>query len=165
MYKLLVKHGQTMALGLGVLVIAIFLITVSTGLSNAGYDMSTDLNELTDAEKADINFFNPTLYITIFLAAACGILAFVVFGVGNILKFPKESMKFVGGFVGLLAVFGVVYAMANTDVSGKLASLVQREDITDGTLKFISGGITVTLVLCAAAAVIMVVSEVRNALK
>ncbi len=165
MYNFLVKRGQTLALGLGVLIIVIFLITVSSGLSSAGYDMSTDLNALDDADKADISFFNPTLILTIALAAACFVLAFVVFWVLNIVKFPKESMKFIAGFVVLLIIFGITYATANTDVTGKLAELVSRESLTDGTIQFITGGITVTLLLCGLAALIMVASEIRNAFK
>ncbi len=159
------KHGQLFALLIGLLAIVVFLITVSSGLSGGGYDMSTDLNALTDGEKSGIGFFNPILMLTIALVVIAAILAFIVFGIINILKFPKSSMKFILGVVGLIVLFVIFYSMASTGADGKLTEIVQKFTISDGTLKMISGGIMTTLLLVVGAVLLIVVSEVRNVFK
>jgi len=165
MYNLLLKHGQSMALGLGVLMIVIFLVTVSSGLSSAGYSMSTDLNGLEDEAKNAISFFNPIIALTIGLAVLAAVLAFVVFFITGMLKFPKESMKFIGGFVVLLIIFGIAYATSSEETTGRLTMLTEKFQVSGGTLKFINGGILVTILLCLSAAAMIVLSEVRNAFK
>lgn len=154
-----------MALGLGVLMVIIFMVTVSSGLSSSGYDMSTDLNGLDDASKNAIGFFNPIIALTIVLIVVAAVLAFVIFFVAGILKFPKESMKFIAGFVVLLIIFGIAYATSSEETSGRLTGIVEKFQVSGGTLKFINGGILVTILLCFAAAAMIVVSEVRNAFK
>ncbi len=164
MYKLLTKYGQTGALLVGVAVTAIFLITVMTGLSNAGYDMSTDLNDLDAEAKAAIGFFNPGLALTIALAVIAVVLAFVVFGIWDLIKYPKSAIKFLIGFVVLLVIFFGLYASANPEVVGFEEKMMEN-DITDGISKFISAGIWTTIGLLTIAFLAMVLSEIRNAFK
>ena len=165
MYNLLTKHGQTFALGLGLLVIIVYLITVFTGISSSGYEMSTDLNALDAEEKAAIGFFNPSIILTIVLIVVAAILAFVVFGALNIIKFPTESIKFVIGFVALLIVFLICYFTSSTDAVGRLNELISKRHLSDNVVKFISGGILTTLLLTVGAMALIVYSEVRNAFK
>ena len=61
MYNKLVKYGDAIAVGLGVLCILIFVIGIVAGFSSAGYDMNTDLTSM--ADKSNINFFNSGLYL------------------------------------------------------------------------------------------------------
>jgi len=165
MYKFLTKNGQGLALGLGLFVVAVFLITTFSGLSSAGYDMSTDLNKLTSEQKADISFFNPGLYLTLFLAGLALFLAFVVFLVTDLLKFPKSAMKIGIGFLALIAIFFILYSTADAEGAGKLGATIDKFNITPNVSKFISAGIFTTVGLLAASAVIIVLAEVRNMFK
>lgn len=165
MYKFLTKYGQTAALLLGVLIVLIFLITVSSGLSSAGYDMSTDLNGLPDDAKAAINFFNPTIAITGFLAILTGFLAFVAFGVWDLIKFPKSAIKFLIGLAVLLVVFFILYSTADPSVSEAFQGKYEENNITDTISKFISAGTITAVGLVLIAAVLMILGAIRNAFK
>ena len=63
MYNKLVKYGDAISVGLGVLCILIFIIGIVTGFNSAGYDMGTDLTTMQD--KSNINFFNSGLYMDV----------------------------------------------------------------------------------------------------
>jgi len=165
MYKFLTKNGQSMALGLGVLVIAIFLITALVGFSNAGYDMSTDLNKLPDAEQAGIQFFTPGIMITVAMIVAAFVLAFVVFGIADLIKFPKNAIKFAIGVIGLIIVFYILYATSSFDSAGRMETLNERFDITESISKFISGGIKTTLGLLGFSIIAVIVGEVWSLFK
>jgi len=165
MYKFLLKNGQTVALGLGILVIAIFLISVITGLSGAGYDMSTDLNKLTAEQKDGITFFNSGLMLTVIMVIAAFALALVVFGAIDLIKFPKSAMKFGLGLIGLLVIFGILYSTSDAETAGRLGRLIESNDISDTTSKMISGGIWTTLGLAGVAVLAMILGELRNAFK
>lgn len=164
MYKLLTKHGQTGALLVGIAVTAIFLITVLSGLSAAGYDMGTDLNDLDDETIAAIGFFDVGLALTMILAVIAIVLAFFVFGIWDLIKYPKSAIKFLIGFVVLLIVFYVIYASANPEVVGFEDKMMENK-ITEGISKFISAGVWTAIGLCAIAFVGMLLSEVVNAFK
>lgn len=164
MYKLLTKYGQTGALLLGIAVTAIFLITVMSGLSSAGYDMGTDLNALDDEAKAAIGFFDAGLWLTIVLAIIAVALAFIVFGVWDLFKYPKQAIKFLIGFVVLIVIFFILYSSANPEVIGFEDKMMENE-ITPGISKFISAGIWTTIGLGSLAFLAMVLSEIRNAFK
>lgn len=164
MYKLLTKYGQTGALLVGILVTAIFLITVMSGLSSAGYDMGTDLNALDDEAKAAIGFFDAGLWLTIILAVIAIVLAFVVFGVWDLIKYPKQAIKFLIGFVVLLVLFFILYSSASPEVVG-FEDKMMENDITPNISKFISAGIWTTIGLGGLAFLAMILSEIRNAFK
>lgn len=164
MYKFLTKNGQTAALILGVVCIAIFLGTALSGISSAGYDLSTDLNGLGDEAKAGMNFFNPGIWLAIVLAVACLVVA-VLFGIINVAKFPKASLKAIIGFIAIVALFGILYSMSSMETGGKLAALHDKFDVSEGVSKFISGGIKTTVFLAIASFVIMILFEIRNLFK
>ncbi len=165
MYKFLTKNGQALAFGLGGLVVAIFLITALTGLSSAGYEVGTDLNKLSADQKAGMNFFNIGIGLTVFMAALAGFLALVVFGITDLMKFPKSAIKFGIGLLALLAVFFVLYSTASGEATGSLARIIDKFNVTDGVSKFISAGIWTTIGLALSAAGIMFVAEIRNMFK
>ena len=165
MYKFLTKNGQSLALGLGVLVIAIFLISIYTGFSSAGYDMSTDLNKLSDAEQAEIGFFDAGIGLTVAMIIVSFLLAFVVFGIFDLIKFPKNAVKFAIGVLGLAIVFYALYATSSFDTGGRLAKLNDDFDITPTISKFISGGIKTTLGLLGFSAFAVVVGELWSIFK
>ena len=157
MYKFLIKNGQGIALGVGIAVVAIFLISVMTGLSGAGYDMSTDLNKLTSEQKADIGFFNLGLGLTIALVVIALVLAFVVFGLADLIKFPKSAMKIGLGFVVLAVIFFIVYSTASGEATGDLGETLDKFQITPNVSKFISAGMftTIGLLVLSVAAIVL----------
>jgi len=159
MYKFLTKNGQTMALGLGVLVIAIFLISIYSGFSSMGYDMSTDLNKLSDAEQAKIGFFDAGIGITVAMIIVAFVLAFVIFGIFDLIKFPKNAIKFAIGVLGLAIVFYALYATSSFDSAGRMEMLNEKFQITESISKFISGGIKTTLGLLGFSVIAVVVGE------
>ena len=165
MYKFLTKNGQSLALGLGVLVIAIFPISIYSGFSSAGYDMSTDLNKLSDAEQAEISFFDAGIGLTVAMIIVSFLLAFVVFGIFDLIKFPKNAVKFAIGVLGLAIVFYALYATSSFDTAGRLAKLNDDFDITPTISKFISGGIKTTLGLLGFSAFAVVVGELWSIFK
>ena len=165
MYKFLTKNGQSMAMGLGVLVIAIFLISIYSGFSSMGYDMSTDLNKLTDAEQANIGFFDAGIAITVAMIIIAFVLAFVVFGFFDLVKFPKTAIKFGIGLIGLVIVFYILYATSSFDNVGRIGFLNEKFDITESISKFISGGIKTTLGLLGFSILAVVVGELWSIFK
>lgn len=165
MYKFLTKNGQTMALGLGVLVIAIFLISIYSGFSSMGYDMSTDLNKLPDAEQAKIGFFDSGIWLTVAMIIIAFALAFVVFGIADLVKFPKTAIKFAIGVIGLGIVFYALYATSSFDSAGRMESLNERFEITETISKFISGGIKTTLGLLGFSVIAIIAGELWSLFK
>jgi hypothetical protein len=159
MYKFLTKNGQSMALGLGVLVIAIFLISIYSGFSSMGYDMSTDLNKLSDAEQAEIGFFDTGIWLTVAMIVIAFVLAFVVFGIYDLIKFPKNAIKFAVGVLGLAVVFYALYATSSFDSAGRMEMLNERFEITESISKFISGGIKTTLGLLGFSVLAVIAGE------
>jgi len=166
MYKFLVSKGQTVALLIGLAVVAIFLISVFMGLSGQGYDTSTDLNKLPDEAKAEVyKIFTPGVMLTVAMIFIAFILAFVVFGVANIMKFPKSSMKALIGIGILVAVLAVLYAMSQgTYAEGtKMSELIDLYKLKPNLVKMIDGGITAAVILAVGALIIGALFEVKNA--
>ncbi len=164
LFNFLVSKGQTGALILALVVIAIFLGSVFSGLSGAGYDMSTDLNKLPAEAKSAISFFNPGLMLTVALVALAALSA-IFFGIGGLFKFPKSSRKALIAIALLAVIFFVFYSMSSTDFAAgsKMTTLIQKYDLSDGVVKFISGGINVTIVMALASMALMVIFEIKNA--
>ena len=160
MYKFLTKYGQLLAVGLSIVVVAVFLITSFVGLSNAGYTTSTDLIDY----KKEISFFNTGLYLTIALLVVAA-LAWVLFAIYQLISNPKGSIKFILGGAAILIVFVIFYFMANTEVSGKMAELVSKFDISENVNRLISGGMNTTAVLLGLSVIVMIVSEFINIFK
>jgi hypothetical protein len=160
MYKFLTKYGQVLAVSLSIVVVAIFLITSFVGLSNAGYSTSTDLIDY----KKDITFFNTGLYLTVALLVVA-ILAWVLFAVYQLIQSPKQSLRFIVGGLVIVAVFVVFFFMANTEVSGKMAELVSKHNISDNVQRLITGGLNTTAILAGLSILVMIVSEFINIFK
>ena len=165
MYKFLTKNGQSLALGLGVLVIAIFFINIYSGFNAAGYDMSTALNKLPDEEQSAIGFFDAGIKLTVFMIVIAFALAFVVFGLTDLIKFPKNAIKIGGGILVIGIIFFLLYSSSSFDQAGRLAGLNEKFDITENISKFISGGIKTTLGLLGFAAISVVVGELWSQFK
>jgi hypothetical protein len=161
MYKFLTKNGQTLAFGLGVLITVIFLGMV---LANVG-----EFTALPEEEQEYTGIFNFGLIGAIVLAVFAS-AAMVFFGLFHVVADFKGSIKGILGFAVLLVVFLIAYSTASTEASPYIQGAIDNfekggAEFSGQNLKFISGGITTTLVLVAVAALAFVVSEVTNLFK
>lgn len=165
MYNFLVKKGQVFALLLGVGVVAIYLFTVLGGIKGAGYSTSDDLNLILKSNpNADFSFFDTGMYLT---AALIGIavLSAILFGIINLLKSPKGSLKIILGVAVLGILFFALMTTSEAETTGKIGELVQKFDVGESASKFISGGLKTTAILSAAAVILMFLGEIRNLFK
>ena len=165
MYKFLTKNGQTVALGFGVLVILIFIFSINSGFNNSAYSMSQDLSGLPDSELHEIGFFDSGIAITSFMVIASFLLAFIVFGITDLIKFPKNAIKFLIGGLVLAVIFFALYSMSDVETIGKLPELHDRFDISDKVSKLISGGIKTTVGLLIISVIALVVGEIYSMFK
>ena len=150
---------------LGLVVVLLILGSVVFGLSGAGYDTSTDLVQiLKNSETEEFNFFNLVVTLPIILIGLALLFA-VGFSLMQLLSDPKGSMKALIGLAVVVILFVVFYSMAAPETSGRIAMLHDKFGITDTASKLISGGIKTTLTLVGAAALLMVISEIRNLFK
>lgn len=164
-YNLFVNNGTRGAFLLGALIILLSLVLINSGLSGAGYDVGTDLNQiLKSGTEEKFNFFNFPLGFPIALAGLC-IVAALFFGITQLVSNPKGSLKGIIGLAVVLILFFVFYSMASPETTGKLATLHDRFGIGDTASKIISGGIKTTITLAAGAAILMVIAEIRNMFK
>ena len=165
MYNFLLKRGQLFALLLGVGVVAIYLISVFSGLSNAGYSTSDDLNQiLKNNPDADFGFFDLGMYLTgglIALAAGAALL----WGLIQLLSSPKGALKGIIAVAAIVILFFVLSSSAEAETAGRIGELVQRFDVSESVSKYISGGLKTTLILAAASALFVVLGELRNVFK
>ncbi len=165
MYKLLTKHGQLGALLLGLLAIVITMFSITSGIKGAGYSTSDDLNAiLKSSPDQSFDFFNPGVYMVgILLGAALLLWAF--FALKGLITNPKGSMKFIIGFAILIALLFALYSMSENETTGKIAELLQRENVSETTSKFISAGVKGTVILGILTAAAMILFEIRNLFK
>ncbi len=167
MYSFLSRKGQGLAVGLGVLLTAIYLISVFTGLSSAGYSTSDDLNQIMkNNPDQTFDFFNPGLALTMALVVICVVVA-LLFGVFQMLSNPKNSLKAIIGVGAIVAVFFALYSTSSADTeSGNiLLPTLQKFDVGENASKLISGGLKTTLILAGLSAASMVLLEIYNIFK
>ena len=164
MYDFLVKKGTTVAFIIGIIVIAVFLFSAISGLSAAGYDTSTDLVAQGKEAVANMHFFDLGIWLTnALIVLAIGLM--VVFFIVGIIKFPKEGLRTIITFAGLIVLFFILKGLAPEDMGAKMIQLKEKFKIDDSTSSLISGGIMTTIGLIAFAALSMIVFEIRNAFK
>lgn len=155
MYQFMTKYGQLLAFGTGILVTAIFLIGIFTGLG--------DFQLLSEADQGESNIFNFGLYASIALTIICA-LAWLVFSIINIADDPKGSVKGLIGVAALAIVFFILYTLAKP-ATGSVAATMADFGVGEKTGKFISAAMVTTGVLLAGAVLAAAVSEVRNFFK
>lgn len=161
MYKFLTKNGQTLAFGLGVLVTVIFLITV---VSNMG-----EFSVMEKEQQAQTSIFDTGLYGAIILTIIAA-FAMLAFGIIQVASDFKGSIKGILGFAVLLIIFFVAYYTTDPEPSAYIQGAINKFEqggavFTENNMRFISGGITTTLILIVVAAVAFIVSEVSNFFK
>ncbi len=166
LYDFLTSKGQMIALLLAIVCIAIVMISIFTGISGQGYDVGTDLvSILKDPDSTqEFNFFNAAIIIPRALIILTALIM-VVFGVIALISDPKGSMKFIVSTVVILLLFFVFYSISESETTGKIFSLLQKNNIGDGTSKFISGGIKTSLLMIGLSVVSAIGGELYNFFK
>ncbi len=164
-YNLFNTKGQMIALLIGVVCSAIILISIFTGLSGAGFDASTDLNAVLKNGGGDgFNFLNPVIAVPLLLVAVAFLVA-IVFGLGQLISNPKNSMVFLISIAVLLGLFFILYSTSTAESTGKIAELVSKNNITENVSKFISGGVKSVMGLTIIAFAGIVLFEIYNLFK
>ena len=156
MYKFLTRNGQLIAFGLGVLITLVFLISVIPNLE--------EFNLMSKDAQKQTNIFNSGLAAVIFLTVV-GFAAAVFFGLYQTATNLKGSTKGLIGVGILVLVFLIAYMTASPETGGPIFETIQKFNVTDGQSKFISAGLTTTLILVAGAAGAFLFSEIRNFFK
>jgi len=165
MYQLLSKKGQLFAIGLGVLVVVIFLGSVFSGLSSSGYTVGDDLNAIMKANPdQSFSFFDIGLQLTVGLIII-GLVAAVLFGLYQLVSAPKQSIKGIIGIAVIAILFFALYSSAGTDADSVIGPILQKFSVSDNISKLISGGIMTTLILGGLCVASMVLFEVYNLFK
>ena len=167
MYQLLAKKGQLFAIGLGVSVVALYLITVISGLSSAGYSVSDDLVTVLKSNTGEtFDFFDLGLQITIALIAIAVLVA-VLFGLYQLLTNLKGSLTGLIGIAVIIGLFFALYSTANTDLEqgNAIVNTLQKFDITDNISKIIEGSLKTTIIMAIIAIASMFLLEIYNMFK
>lgn len=167
MYQLLAKKGQLFAIGLGVLVVAVYLFTVLSGLSGAGYSVSDDLVTVLKSNNGEtFDFFDLGLKLTIGLIAIA-FLAAVLFGLWQLLTNLKGSITGLIGIAVILGLFFFLYSSANTDLEqgNAIVNTLNKFDITENVSKIISGSLKTTIIMSIIAIASMFLLEIYNMFK
>lgn len=155
MYKFLIKHGQVVAFGLGLLIILIFFGSVSAGME--------EFSMLPEDQQKTSDIFNFGLYAAIVLSVLCAAVA-ILFGIYHVVDNPKGSLKGLLGVGALLAIFFVARSMAAPD-TGKVAETAAEFNVTPSQSATISAALVTALVMASIAALAVVLSEIRNFFK
>ncbi len=169
MYNFLNKHGQTLAFGLGLVIILIFIINGFPKASALESELGMTLSEVKAEDRGDWNFFNFGLNaaLVLIVVAALGML---LFGVFQIATNFKNSIKGVVAFAVLVILFFVLKASASGEATGSLVGAIEKfmesgADFSENTLKGISAGLYTALIMIVAAAASFVYSEVTSFFK
>lgn len=163
-YQYLIKNGQVIALIVGLVVVAAFIISAFVGLNNSGIAYSTNLNDLDKEVVNEITAFNLGLALTIVLVILTA-LSWLVFGVWGFVRNPKKSMKAAIPFVILAVLFLILFSVSQPEKTGSLYETIQEFKVSDSASKYISGALLTTLLLAGIAVLSLVYSEIRNVLK
>lgn len=167
MYQLLAKKGQLFAIGLGVSVVALYLITVLSGLSSAGYSVSDDLVTVLKSNTGEtFDFFDLGLKITIALIGIAVIVA-LLFGLYQLLTNLKGSLTGLIGIAVIIGLFFALYSTANTDLEqgNAIVEKLHKFNITENISKIIEGSLKTTIIMAVIAVASMFLLEIYNMFK
>ncbi len=148
MYNFLVKNGQLVAFGVGILITVLFLGSVIGGIS--------DFEMMPEEEQVNSTIFNIGLSGAMVLTVVAAI-AMLVFGLIQVFTNLKGSVKGLLGAGVLLVLFFIGYSAAGGNCN--------EEGMSEATCQMIGGGIITALALVTISALAFVVSEVSNFFK
>jgi len=155
MYNFLSKNGQLVAFVIGLIITAIFLFSVFSGLSG--------FNALAEDQRGTTDIFNFGLYAAAGLTALCAIFA-LLFGVVQTLSNPKGAIAAIAAVIGLAVLYFAGQSLAGADSAGVVRTMGEF-DVTDAQGTFINGAIGGGLLLIGLAMAAFVLSELRNFFK
>lgn len=165
LYNFLLKRGQLIALLIGVVFVAIILISIFGGLGSAGYDAGTDLNAiLKDGGGNGFNFFNPAMLLPILLTILCAGV-WLIFGLGRVFTNPKGSISGIIAAAVIFAIFFFLYTTSVAETTGRVGFVSEKFNISEGISKLISGGLKTTIGLTILSIVAMVAFEIYSLFK
>ena len=156
MYRFLTKNGTSVAFGIGLLAILLFLIPALAGIG--------EFNDLSRDDQYQTSIFDIGLSVTLFLIAACFVVA-LLFGVYQVATNPKGAIKMIIGLVVMVAAFFIFYTMSQPETSESMVATLSKFSISEGISKYVSGAIYTVLALLGIASIAVVLSEIRNAFK
>ena len=151
---------------LGLALVAITLISVVTGIDGAGYEVGTDFNKMmkTEGNTETFDFFNLVAYIPpILVFLIIGIM--ILFGILQLVKNPKGSMKILIGLAIVAVLAFIFYSSSESESAGKVGFLLDKFEVGNTASKAISAGIKTVLTLLGGAVFLMIASEIRNLFK
>lgn len=157
MYKFLIKHGQLIALAIGILVTVLFYINIGGGIEE--FNM---VDEKEQAASEEGNIFRPGLILTVVLLCLTFAAAVLFGGIVNTINDPKGAIKGLGGFIGLIILFFIISSVVDSPASGSMVDTLQKFDITDSQSKYIGGGVAFSMLLFGLGILALVVSEIGN---
>ncbi len=156
MYKFLSKHSTSVAFGLGVVVSAIALISIFSGLSG--------FNALAEDDQGTTSIFNAGLggAMILIIAAAVAMLGFGIYG---LITNPKGGLRFLLGIVAVGLIGFLFYQYSDVETSGKVYEKIQEGDLSPGLSKVLNGALWSVIILIGVALLGLIISEIRNLLK
>ncbi len=164
-YKFLAKNGLTIGFVVALVAIIIALIPVFTGLEPFEA-LADDPNLRSTSSESSI--FYTGIYVTFVLAALAFGLALILslVGVFSNIKAAKTGLI---AFVVLLVLFFVLNSTASTDVTPEMSTILNNPDYDVngdmGIYKWVSAGISGTLILVGIAFASMILMEIWNFFK
>lgn len=157
LYQILSAHGQRIALGVGLAICVIFILSVFGGLE--------EFSQLSKQESYGTHIFDfgvmGAIAMTVFAIAAS-----VFFGFYQVATHFRQSLKGILGTGAIVVIFFLIYASASGEATGQIAATMEKVGgITPGILKFIKAGVSSMLLMILGAFLILVATEIRNAFK
>jgi fatty acid desaturase len=161
-YNFLMKYGNLLAMVVAILILALFLININSGMNSMGFDSNTNLIE----HKDKVNFFNNTLWIAIYMIFIAAIV-WILFGIYNLVLNPKGSLKFLISLIVVVVLYFIFYSTATVETSGRLGELLSDSSYhVDGNItKHISAGLKTMLSLFGLSILSLIVSEIISFFK
>ncbi len=98
------------------------------------------------------------IYTAYVLIGICGV-GILGFSIMNLVKNPKAAKSALIGIAGLLAVFGLTYALSD---GSDASTIFAGEDITEGGLRRVGMGLGTFYILTAAAILTIIYVEVSR---
>ena len=166
MYKFLSQRGTVIGFGLGLLIVAIFVISMATSphADEATRLMNSD-QPVTTTDVEPIKMFDVGLYGAYFLIIASFFLA-IILSLFNAAKGSPKSLITGGIGLALLAVVMLIgYALAPSEHGYLLQRVMEQFDVNEMQSTFISTVINAAIGLLAIGGFALFASELRNMFK
>lgn len=156
MYDFLVKRGEMLAFGLGIILVLLFMFTVIPGLDS--------FNALPEDQQKTSDIFNTGLWLALILLAITA-LAAVLAGIYQFIRNPKGSVQVLGGLAILGVIFAIFYATATVETTGSIVDAAAEFKVDDNTSKMITAGIKTAILMSVGSVVAFIGAELFNAFK